>query len=99
MIRQNVGEILAELDARFGADQSGIMKAAACSLPNAQNFLNKQELSTLSELYEIHIKDCEVEVFRSFIVRQDESQLETLMYWILLTKIFSLMFTTYIRFL
>ena len=77
LIRQNVGEIFAELDARFGADQSGIMRAAACSLPNAQNFLNKQELSTLSELYEINIKDCEVEVFRSFIARQDESQLET----------------------
>ena len=42
MLRQNVGEILAELQARFGADQSGIMRAAACSLPNSQNFLNKQ---------------------------------------------------------
>ena len=78
MIRQNVDEILAELDVRFGADQSGIMRAAACSLPNCKNFLYKQELNTLSELYAINIKDCEKEVFRSFIARQDESQLETL---------------------
>ena len=78
MIRQNVDEILAELDVRFGADQSGIMRAAACSLPKCKNFLNKQELNTLSELYAINIKDCEIEVFRSFIARQDESQLETL---------------------
>ena len=78
MLRQNVGEILAELEARFGTDQSGIMRAAACSLPNSQNFLNKQELNTLSELYAIDINDCEIEVFRSFIARQDESQLDTL---------------------
>ena len=78
LLRQNVGEILAELEARFGADQSGIMRAAACSLPNSQNFLNKQELNTISELYAIDIKDCEIEVFRSFIAWQDESQLDTL---------------------
>ena len=74
---------------------------AACSLQNTYNFLNKQELSTLSELYGINIKDCEIDVFRSLIVRQDESQLETLIdvLKILLTKIFSLMFTTYVRFL
>ena len=59
LIRQIVSEILAELDARFGADQSGIMRAAACCLPNSQNFLNKQELDTLSELYAISIKDCD----------------------------------------
>ncbi|KAI6648802.1 Zinc finger MYM-type protein 1-like [Oopsacas minuta] len=78
LLRQNVREILAELDARFGTDQSGIMKAADCCLPRSQNFLNKQELNTLSELYAIDIKDCEIEVFRSFIARKDESQLNTL---------------------
>ncbi|KAI6657777.1 hypothetical protein LOD99_520 [Oopsacas minuta] len=62
LLRQNVREILAELDARFGTDQSGIMKAADCCLPRSQNFLNKQELNTLSELYAIDIKDCEIEV-------------------------------------
>ena len=29
-------------------------------------------------MYAINIKDCEIEVFRSFIARQDESKLETL---------------------
>ncbi|KAI6652413.1 Zinc finger MYM-type protein 1-like [Oopsacas minuta] len=62
LLRQNVREILAELDARFGTDQSGIMKAADCCLPRSQNFLNKQGLNTLSELYAIDIKDCEIEV-------------------------------------
>ena len=38
------------------------MRAVARSLPNSYTFLNKQELNTLSELYEIDIKDCEVEV-------------------------------------
>ena len=47
-------------------------------MPNSQNFLIKQELNTLSELYAIDIKDCEIEIFRSFIARQDESQLDTL---------------------
>ena len=32
LIHQNVGEILAELDSRFGAVQAGIMRAAACAL-------------------------------------------------------------------
>ncbi|KAI6657836.1 Zinc finger MYM-type protein 1-like [Oopsacas minuta] len=54
------------------------MKAADCCLPRSQNFLNKQELNTLSELYAIDIKDCEIEVFRSFIARKGESQLNTL---------------------
>ena len=54
------------------------MRAAACSLPNSKNFLNKQELNTLSELYVININDCEIEVFRSCIARQDKSQLESL---------------------
>ena len=76
--RQSVCEILAELDARFGANQSGIRRAAACSLPNSRNFLDKQELNAIFEFYAINIKDCEIEVFRSFIARQDESQLETL---------------------
>ena len=66
------------MDARFGADQSGIMRASACSLPNSQIFLNKQELNTLSGLYSIDMKDCEIEIFHSFIARQDESQLDTL---------------------
>ncbi|KAI6646225.1 Zinc finger MYM-type protein 1-like [Oopsacas minuta] len=70
LLRQNVREILAGLDARFGTDQSGIMKAADCCLPRSQNFLNKQELNTLSELYAIDIKDCEIEVLRSFIARK-----------------------------
>ena len=78
MIRQNVDEILAELDARFGADQSSIMRAAACSLPSSQNFLSKQKLNIISKLYTVNIKDSELEVFRSFIDRQDVSQLETL---------------------
>ena len=54
------------------------MRAVARSLPNSYTFLNKQELNTLSELCAIDIKDCEIEVFRSFIARQDESQLDTL---------------------
>ena len=49
LIRQKGDEILAELDVCFGADQSGIMRAAGCSLPNCKNFLNKQELNTRSE--------------------------------------------------
>ena len=60
LIRQNVDEILVELDVRFGADQSGIMRAAACSLPNSKHFLNKQELNTPTELYAINIKECEI---------------------------------------
>ena len=32
LLRQNVGEILAELEARFGADQSGIMTHEGCCL-------------------------------------------------------------------
>ena len=100
LIRQIVCRILAKLDARFGADQSGIMRAAACCLPNSQNFLNKQELDTLSELYAISIKDCEIEVFRSFIARQDDSQLQTLIDVLdIIDKDIFLMSTTYFRFL
>lgn len=68
MIHQIVGEILAEFDTRFGADQLGIMRAAVCSIPNYPNLLNKQELNTLSELYAINIKDCEIEVFRYLLL-------------------------------
>ena len=56
LIHQNAAEILVELDVCFGADQSGIIRAAACSLPNTKNFLNKKELNTLSELNAIYTR-------------------------------------------
>ena len=77
VLRQNIGEILAELDARFGTDQLSIMKAASCSLPNSPNFFDKQELNKLLQLYSLDIKDCEIEVFRSFIARHDTTKFET----------------------
>ena len=54
------------------------MKAASCSLPNSPNFLDKQELNKLLQLYSLDIKDCEIEVFRSFIARHDTTKFETL---------------------
>ena len=78
VLRQNVGEILAELDARFGTDQLSIMKAASCSLPHSPNFLDKQELNKFLQLYSLDIKECETEVFRSFIAKHDTTKFETL---------------------
>ena len=54
------------------------MNAASCSLPSSPNFLDKQELNKLLQLYSLDIRDCEIEVFRSFVARHDTSKFETL---------------------
>lgn len=79
VLRQNVGEILAELDARFGGYQLGIMRAASCALPTSPNFLDKGYLTELLQMYSLKIPDPEIEVFRSFVTRHDVSKFETLM--------------------
>ena len=74
LLRQVVGHIRGELNARFGKRPCAVMRAAAVCTTSSPNFMDVGRLKMLEPIFDIYVKENEIEIFKNYILKNNTGE-------------------------